>query len=243
MISIFPTLAALSAAVADRLVQIAQTAVSTRGRFLWVLSGGSTPEPLYRLLAHPPYRDQMPWRSTVAFWGDERLVPPDTAGSNYRQAADLLLRHTLIPKTHIVRMRGELSAEEAVHDYTKQLTQWTTPPRVWPRFDLVLLGLGSDGHTASLFPGPISTAETQQAVMAAAADYGDRPAPRLTLTPRVLNDARHVFFLVAGGEKREALAATRAALHQPMKWPAQRIHPDDGELHWYVDEAAASVNA
>ncbi|HID28743.1 MAG TPA: hypothetical protein EYP19_01925, partial [Desulfobacterales bacterium] len=121
-----------------------------------------------------------------------------------------------------------------------QLRQLAEPNRAWPRFDLAVMGLGGDGHTASLFPGPIPAAELRDPVMAVTADYDGRPAQRITLTPLVFNDARHVLFLVMGENKAEAVTAVLRGPHQPEKWPAQRIESGNGRLVWFLDEAAAS---
>ncbi len=239
---IFKDKDALSEAAAQLVVETARSAIKENGRFLIALSGGGTPARMFHLLAQPPYVKQIPWAQTHVFWGDERLVPPDDPGSNYGQAARLLLNHVPIPAENIHRAKGELDGKMAVADYTAQLRQLAEPGRAWPRFDLAVMGLGSDGHTASLFPGPIPEAETRVPVMAVTADYDGRPAQRITLTPLVFNDARHVLFLVMGENKAEAVTAIRHAPYQPQKWPAQRIKPGNGRLIWYLDEAAASLH-
>jgi len=236
---VFPDAAALSQAAAQRFVAIARKAVAARGRFTVALSGGSTPQALYRLLSQPPYTETVPWAQTHVFWGDERLVPPDHPGSNYGQAAHILLDRVPIPAAHIHRARGELAPDEAVADYSRQLAHFAAGGRAWPRLDLALMGTGGDGHTASLFPGPIPDTEKQQPVMTVTADYDGRPAQRITLTPLVFNDARHVLFLVTGESKAAALAAVLHGPFQPEQWPAQRIQPANGKLIWMVDEAAA----
>ena len=174
------------------------------------------------------------------FWGDERLVPPDDTGSNYYHAAQLLLDQVHVPAENIHRVKGELSSEAAVLDYTAQLQSFTTGQRSWPRFDLVLLGLGSDGHTASLFPGSPGKDGPEMAVKAVTANYEDRPSQRLTLTPTVFNDARHVLFLVTGANKAEAAAAVLEGPYDPEQWPAQRIQPSAGIITWLIDNAAAA---
>ena len=174
------------------------------------------------------------------FWGDERLVPPDDAGSNYYHAAQLLLDKVHVPAENIHRVKGELSAEAAVLDYTAQLQSFAKDRRDWPRFDLVLLGLGSDGHTASLFPGSSAEDAPGTAVKAVTADYEDRPSQRLTLTPAVFNDAHHVLFLVTGANKADAVAAVIDGPSDPEQWPAQRIQPSTGSITWLIDKAAAT---
>ncbi len=227
----FPSLLELSHAAAEQVVQLAQEAVQKNGRFSFCLSGGSTPETLYRLLAAPPYASQMPWAQTHLFWGDERLVPPDAPGSNYYQVHQLLLPSVSIPPEQVHRAKGELSPAEAVADYTHQLGHFAAPAP-WPRFDLVLLGMGSDGHTASLFPGPISHEEMTQPIIAVTADYDGRPAQRISLTPLVFNQARHILFLLTGKNKRDTLTAVLHGPHLPQQYPAQRIQPQSGRLSW-----------
>ena len=152
-VRIFKDSEALSQAAAGLFVEAAVEAVETRGRFLVALSGGGTPAGLYHLIAKEPHRHQVDWLHTFVFWGDERCVPPDDAGSNYRQAVDTLLSHVPIPVENILRIKGELEPAEASRDYARILKDYAPPGLDWPRFDLVLLGMGEDGHTASLFPG------------------------------------------------------------------------------------------
>lgn len=235
-VQVFADAAALSEAAALLFVREAQTAVSTHNRFLVALSGGTTPAAMFRLLATPPLVSQVPWHHTHLFWGDERLVPPDDPGSNYGQAYDLLLRHVPIPSDNIHRAKGELSPAAAVADYETRLAAVAENGRFFPRFDLTIMGLGNDGHTASLFPGPVRAEEQTGAVMAVTAVYEDRPAHRLTLTPRLFNDARHVLFLVAGKSKAGAVTAVLHGPHAPETWPAQRIQPTDGVVSWYLDQ-------
>jgi 6-phosphogluconolactonase len=225
---------AMSVAAAEKFSELAQAAVAANGRFLAALSGGNTPRRLFSLLGQTPYADHIPWDKTYLFWGDERLVPPEDTGSNFRQAYDLLLQAVPIPPHHIHRVKGEQEPAAAVSDYRQQLQALAEPGRAWPRFDLVLLGLGSDGHTASLFPGPIPPAENVQPVIAVSADYDGRPAQRLSLTPLVFNDARHLLFLVAGTSKTDALTAVLNQEGTPEQWPAQRIQPHHGQVLWFV---------
>lgn len=231
--------AAVAGAAADLFAATVSAAVAERGQALVALSGGSTPLAMFRRLAAPPHAATIPWAQTHIFWADERLVPPDDPGSNFHHAHDLLLRHVPLPAANIHRPRGEQPAAAAVSDYTAQLAHYArdvaTP---WPRFDLVLLGLGSDGHTASLFPG--SPVEADGAVRAAQADYDGRPAERLTLTPPVFNDARTLAFLVTGSSKADAVAATLQGDTDLVAHPAQRIRTDDGRVIWLLDEAAAA---
>lgn len=240
VLRVFPDPAALTQAAAAQFATLAIEAVAAREQFLVALSGGSTPQALFKRLSQPPYSTVIPWRHIHIFWGDERLVPPEDEGSNYYHAQQLLFDYVPLPPANIHRARGEFEPAAAVRDYINQLQQAATGNRPWPRFDLVLLGMGSDGHTASLFPGSIPPEETRSPVQAVTAIYEDRPAARLTLTPLVFNDARHVVFLVTGENKAAALAAVLQGPDDPAQWPAQRIQPHHGTLTWLVDEAAAS---
>ena len=235
---IFKDLDVLSTAAAEIFVRASTDAITTRGRFLVALSGGSTPAGLYQLLASEPYRDQIDWGKTFVFWGDERCVPPDDEGSNYHQAHEILLSHVPVPAGNILRVKGELVPYEASIAYAQSLKDFANPGFDWPRFDLVLLGMGADGHTASLFPG--SQIEIKSPTLAVTADYEGRPANRVTLTSLVLNDARKVLFLVGGWNKAVTLSRVIGDESIPEQLPAQRIHPTDGQVIWLVDEAAAS---
>jgi 6-phosphogluconolactonase len=215
-------------------------AAQARQAVSFVLAGGGTPLAVYAALAG---RADVPWPRVHVFWGDERLVPPDDPGSNYRAAREALLTHLPIPAENVHRPRGEWPAEAAVADYATQLRAWAAArdpgaPHPWPRFDVVLLGLGEDGHTASLFPG--STVEAEEPVLAVSADYQGRPAGRVTLTPAVINDARHVIFLITGAGKAEAVYQTLRGADDPRRYPAQRIRPADGQVTWLLDRAAAA---
>jgi 6-phosphogluconolactonase len=236
-IEISPDLPALSQAAASLFARLAHEAVAARGLFRACLSGGSTPRELFRLLAQPPYQASLPWGQMEFYWGDERLVPPDDPESNYHQAWQELLAHVPVDPGRIVRMKGELSPAEAAADYAAQLRAHAGPGLAWPILDLVLLGLGADGHTASLFPNSDPAPGETQPVLAVTGDYQGRPANRVTLTPLVFNSARQVYFLVNGAEKAAALAATLAPTRDPRRWPAQRIHP--AAVTWLVDSAAA----
>ncbi len=233
----------LAGEAAELTVRELSAAVAQKGVASFVLAGGGTPLGLYRVLAAPPLAQAVPWAHVHFFWGDERLVPPDDPGSNYAAALENLLAPLSIPPDHIHRMRGELPAEEAAADYAGQLRAWAAAhdpgaPHPWPRFDLVLLGLGEDGHTASLFPG--SSPAAGGPVMAVTADYQGRPAGRVTLTPSALNDARHVVFLVSGSGKADAVYNT---LHtdDPSRFPAQRIRLAEGRVTWLLDPPAATM--
>ncbi len=237
-VRIYDTKGELTHSAAARILRIANRSVDERDRFKIALSGGHTPLPVYEALSRQPYSWEMPWRKTQFFWGDERLVPPDDPGSNYKQAWDHMLEHLGIDPAQIHRIKGELPSEEAVDEYRRELITHADTGLAWPRFDLVVLGLGANGHTASLFPGAIRKEEHMSPVMAALADDPDRPAKRVTLTPMAINSALNVLFLVSGEAKSGAVAAVLQGERDPLRWPAQRIDPTRGELLWYIDSAA-----
>jgi 6-phosphogluconolactonase len=235
-IVVVPDPAALAREAAQLLANLAKEAVESRGRFSVALSGGSTPGALYRLLAEAPYRDQIPWKQIHLFWGDERCVPPDDPGSNFRLAEDALITQVPIPSENVHRVLGELDPERAARAYVKEMEDFFCGPRT--RFDLVLLGLGDDGHTASLFPQSAALQETERLAVAVEARYGDRPAYRVTLTLLAINTARQIWFLVMGQTKAEIV---QAVLEDRAKGlPAQRVQPTAGQLTWLLDAAAAS---
>lgn len=240
-VQVFDKAAELSRSAAAYIHRIAERAVEERSSFKIALSGGQTPLPVYEQLTRQPYSWEMPWRKTQFFWGDERLVPPDDPGSNYKQAWDHMLQHLGTDANQIHRIRGELPSEDAVEAYRRELAIHADSGLAWPRFDLVLLGLGANGHTASLFPGPIPKGESRSPVMATLADDPDRPAKRVTLTPMAINSALNVLFLVTGEEKSAAVAAVLQGERDASKWPAQRINPEPRELLWYIDAAASQA--
>ena len=237
-VKIFPDSRALSQSAAVLFDNLARDAVALRGKFLCALSGGGTPAALFQLLAQSPYRESLPWDRMFFFWGDERSVPPVDPGSNYYQARQALLSHVPVPEQNIFRARGELGSPLAAEDYARQLKSCADSGQEWPRFDLVLLGLCADGHTASLFPGSPQTSGL--ATVAVTANYQDRPANRVSLTPDVINAARNVVFLAVGAEKAAAFTSTLTGPREPLRLPAQRIMPRDGRLWWLVDQTAAS---
>jgi len=229
-VTIVPDPDALADAAARLTVDVAAHAIATRGRFMWALAGGETPRTTYERLALPPFRERVDWRHTWVFFGDERAVPPDDAGSNYRMAHEALLSRVPIPAAQVLRIRGEAEdLEVAAADYARALGEaFGTRRGALPRFDLVLLGLGVDGHTASLFPDSPVVREVFRAVAA---------VHRLTLTLPVLNAAARVVFLVAGAEKAKVV---KAVLGERATLPAAMVRPADGELVWLLDRAAAA---
>ena len=236
-IRIFNDLEDLSRAAAILFIEQAEQAIAERNRFLVALNGGSTPTRLFQLLATDEH-EKADWSKVHIFWGDERCVPPDDSGSSYGQARDILLSHVFIPDVNIHRIQGELGPVEASKDYSLTLKGFASPPFEWPRFDLVYLGMGEDGHTASLFPG--SPVDVPEPTMPVTAYYQDRPANRVTLTPIVFNSARMIVFMATGEKKAKTLAEVLSDRYNPAQYPAQRINPNDGRLMWLVDKTAAS---
>lgn len=235
-IVIFSDPPALAREAAQRFTDLAREAVESRGRFSVALSGGSTPGGLYRLLAQDPFRRQVPWQQVHLFWADERSVPPDDPESNYRLAREALIDRVPIPAGNVHRVQGELEPGAAARAYERDLSDYFCGPRT--RFDLVLLGLGGDGHTASLFPGSDALQESDRLALAVEAHYEGRPASRVTLTLPAINSARHVWFLVTGSAKA---GIVRAVLEgEGSDLPAQQIRPTAGALIWLLDSGAAS---
>jgi 6-phosphogluconolactonase len=215
---------------------VARNAVQVRGRFTVSLSGGSTPRGLYARLAQSSHN--LPWDKIFFFWGDERHVPPDDEDSNYRMVRETLLSQAPIPPDHVFRMYAEESdAAQVAEQYEQALTQFFgLKPGELPRFDLVLLGLGPDGHTASLFPGSAALGEGLRLV---AANWVEKFGHyRLTFTAPVINNAAEVIFLVSGAEKAAALQAVLYGNASADEFPAKLIQPRNGRLIWLVDRAA-----
>ena len=234
---IFKDLEQLSRHAAELFVEQAAQAIRKRDRVLVALNGGNTPGRLFQLLA-ADYRDKVDWSKTHAFWGDERCVPATDPGSSYGQAKEIFLQHVTIPEDQVHRVQGELAPASAAAAYAQTLKLFAEDHLDFPRFDLVYLGMGEDGHTASLFPG--SPVDVTESVIPVTANYQDRPANRVTMTPLVFNQARTVVFMATGEKKANTLAEVLSDRYNPELYPAQRIDPKDGELIWLVDEDAAS---
>ncbi|HEU4340239.1 MAG TPA: 6-phosphogluconolactonase [Candidatus Binatia bacterium] len=229
----------LAERAAEIFVVLAGQAEGATGRVSVALSGGSTPKSFYALLSSSRYRDRIPWTRIHLFWGDERCVPPDHTESNYRMVREVLLSKIAIPAENVHRMAGEKEPDIAAAEYEAELKRFfRLSSGALPRFDLILLGLGEDGHTASLFPGSEALKQTKRLVTAC---YVTKlKSHRLTLTFSVLNAGAVVIFLVAGKNKapivREVLKAKAASL------PAGKVKPVDGRLIWFIDlEAAAEL--
>lgn len=241
----------LALKAARRFARLADQYVVGCGRFTVALSGGSTPRAMFSLLAEHPFSDTVPWSSIYFFWGDERCVPPDHSDSNYRMANETLLSKVPVPERNIFRIPAEIpEPQRAAEEYTTALKEFfaagrsgskpgTAPLSSLPRFDLVFLGMGPDGHTASLFP---HSAALQAGEQIAVANYVEKfKAYRITLTAATINNARNVTFLAAGEDKAEALKNVLEGPDDPDLYPSQMIHPSNGTLLWMVDEAAASL--
>ena len=228
---------ALSAAAAEEFAHCAEKAIGDNGRFCVALSGGNTPRSVYSLLAGK-YAGSLPWAKIHIFFGDERSVPPDHADSNYRMSRESLLSKVPIPDANVHRIRAELPAQEAAELYAKELRAFFgLAGDAWPRFDLILLGIGDEGHTASLFPDSAALSEQSKLVVA---NWVEKfQTWRITLTFPVLNHAAEVLFLVSGASKAEILRN----IFDPSKtnvYPAQAVRPQNGKLLWIVDRAAAA---
>lgn len=227
----------LAHTAAELFVALAKPAIAEQGRFTVALSGGSTPKALYQLLAREPYANQIEWPHVHIFWGDERCVSPDHPDSNYRMAREAFLQYVPLLPENIHPMHGDIDPAQASAEYEQQL-------RIFfgnglPAFNLVLLGMGDDGHTASLFPGTAAIHEQNRWVIG---HYVEKlESWRLTLTPPVINAAAQITFLVAGKSKAERLRDVLKGPYQPDVLPSQIVKPTEGRLVWLVDEEAASL--
>jgi len=235
-LTVYPDAHALTRAAAAYVAGAALRAVALRGRFTVALAGGSTPRPVYERLARDPLAAAVPWDRVHVVFGDERCVPPDHPDSNYRMAREALLDHVPLPSDQIHRMRGEADPMTAAAAYESELNALLSGAGR-PALDMVLLGLGDDAHTASLFPGTPALNERERWV--AAQHVPKLDAWRLTLTPPALNAAREAVFLVSGAGKTAALRAVRHGPQDPERLPAQIVRPASGVRTWLVDADAA----
>jgi 6-phosphogluconolactonase len=235
-ITVLPDGAALAAAAAEHAVDVLGRTLGARDLAHVALAGGSTPRAMNALLSAVPLRSALDWRRVVFWFGDERCVSPDDPDSNYRMNRETLLEPLRIDPSRVHRLRGEDDPEAAAADYAAILTRELGSQ---PRLDLILLGMGPDGHTASLFPGTVAGISHTDACIA---HYVPQLARwRLTLTPATINAARHVAITAGGAEKAGALAAVLEGPRDVDAYPSQIVHPHDGELHWFVDAGAASL--
>jgi len=241
---VLPDAMALADAVAERFVAAADEAIGVRGRFVVALGGGATPRATFERIASAPMIARVDWTRVHVVWGDERCVSPDDPASNFRLARETVLDHVPVRPEHVHRIHGEVDPVVAAAQYEATLRQLfatpTGPPRATSRarIDLALLGLGPDGHTASLFPASEGLHEFVRWVIPAHTDAV--PARRITLTPAVLNAAAEVVFVVSGVAKADVLQRVLEGPHRAAELPAQAIAPSNGHLRWYVDAAAAS---
>jgi 6-phosphogluconolactonase len=247
MIKIFDSIEKLNVFAAEKIVEIAAALIRSKGNFTIALAGGSTPKALYQLLWSEEYKNKIDWTKVFFFFGDERTVPPDSEESNFRMANENLFAPLQIADENIFRWKTErLDAELIAADYeltilnffdsNNDLTDFSGDSE-FPQFDLILLGMGDDGHTASLFPA--SQALNEKELIAAANPVEKLNTTRLTLTFPVINNARNVIFLVKGADKAETLREVLHGEFQPHKLPSQNVKPAGGNLFWLVDETAA----
>jgi 6-phosphogluconolactonase len=234
-LDVLPDAGALAGAAAERITECLTGAIQTRGQAVLVLSGGSTPRLTYERLSEPALASRVPWACVHVLWGDERCVPPDHADSNYRMAREMWLDRVPVPPANVHRIHGEddpAAAASAYEAILRDLVRTAGPP------DLVLLGLGEDGHTGSLFPGGAAARERTRWVVP---EYAAATARwRVTLTPVVINTAAEVLFLVSGALKAGILERVLQGPHRPDELPVQTIAPVRGRVRWLVDRAAAA---
>jgi 6-phosphogluconolactonase len=233
---------ALAKRAAQEFVQAATSAVLENGSFSVALSGGSTPKALYSLLVtDEAIRAQLPWDKMQIFFGDERNVGPNHSDSNFRMAAESLLSKVPLKPDQVHRIKGEYTdADKAAREYEQDIrASFQLGSGEFPRFDLILLGLGNDGHTASLFPGTTALHEKQRLVVSNW--VGKLLTHRVTLTAPAINHAGRVMFLVAGADKASALKAVLEGAREPDQLPAQLIEPPKGKLLWLADDTAAGL--
>ena len=234
---IYPDTNTLSHEAAQYIVRLATEAIVSHGRFSIAISGGSPPRVLYGLLGDEPYRNQINWSQVEIFWSDERCVPPDSSDSNYQLAQEVLFSKLSISASQIHRMPADKPDRDAASlEYTQEMQRAFGTDGI-PSFDLLQLGMGPEGHTASLFPHQPSLHEQQRLVMPV--NVPKPPPPRLTFTPPLLNAAKHVLFLVTGSDKADAVQAVLEGGYQPEEYPAQIVRPPHGDVTWMLDTAAA----
>jgi 6-phosphogluconolactonase len=235
IIDIVPNSSALAERAAQEFVGLAKKELQSKSRFTVALAGGSTPQQMYVRLREAT----LSWDHIDFFWGDERCLPLNDKDSNFHMVNEALLKFIPIPIENIHRILGEIPGEKAAKNYEDDLRRFFG--RAAPRFSLIILGLGSDGHTASLFPG--SSAIREKSRWAVSVNHRVSPPPlvdRVTLTLPVLNAAAHVLFLVSGSEKAKLLSQVLHGQFKPDLFPAQAVKPVDGTLHWLVDQDAAA---
>jgi 6-phosphogluconolactonase len=234
-LNVFQTVDEFNKAAIEYIISIANKSIADSGRFTIVLSGGETPAKIYSLLAEPPFSNQISWEKTFVFWGDERCVPFDSERNNAHNAIVLLLKKVSVPTSNIFRIPVDLVPIEAAAKYQKTINNFFEVES--PKFDLILLGLGENGHTASLFPG--TEVVNEHGIGVREVYVKEENTFRITMTAPLINSAYHILFLVTGEKKAVILKKVLAGSYQPDKYPAQLIKPTDGELVWFVDSSAA----
>ncbi|MEO5582641.1 MAG: 6-phosphogluconolactonase [Saprospiraceae bacterium] len=237
-INAFESITELNEALAEYIIYIANQSILSRGRFIIALSGGQTPKSLFTFLAQPSYGDRIPWSKTFIFFVDERCVPLDDERNNAYMARTILLDHVGIPSTNIHVIPVNLPPEKAAATYEKTLTDFFGDQAL--TFDLILLGLGDNGHTASLFPYTDVLSEQSVGIKVVNINLlGDQPEFRISMTAPLINQAHQIVFLVTGASKGRILNYVLNGSYKPYEYPAQLIKPTDGELWWYTDWKAA----
>jgi 6-phosphogluconolactonase len=236
-LTVFPDQSSFIGGAADFIAEHATRSIAERGQFVLALSGGSTPRSIYARLATSDFTDRINWLKVQIFFGDERCVPQEDSLSNYRMAREALLDHVTLPPGNIHRIRGEEDPFLASTSYERELQRFFRSTSA-PIFDLILLGLGENGHTASLFPGTAVLRERERWVVPQYVETLE--AWRVTFSPVLINAARDIAFLVEGEAKAEILWRVLAGPYNPDELPAQLIQPNNGQLHWLLDAAAAS---
>jgi 6-phosphogluconolactonase len=239
MIRILKNLDQVSATAAEEIIQVATDAVEKRGMFRIALSGGSTPKTLYTKLSSDDFKKQMPWQSTHFFWSDERTVPLDHPDSNYRMAKEAMFKHVDVSENQIHRIHAEAGdPNRAAEEYENEIRQHFNVASHIPKFDLILLGMGPDGHTASLFPATEALNEQKRLVVSNWVSKFN--THRITFTVTLINHAATVMFLVCGEDKAATLKAVLEGPYDPEVYPSQFIKPD-GDLIWFVDQGAGKL--
>jgi 6-phosphogluconolactonase len=244
---------ALADRVSEDFLRLVTVTLAKQERFSIALAGGQTPKQFYSRLAQEPYKSSIPWSKIWIFWGDERCVPKEHSDSNFRMASESLLQFVPVQPSHVIRMHGEDPPPQAAQEYEKFMRGFFRDSGFWPHFDLILLGLGPDGHTASLIPGTPAVANhvSEHFEERRQSEPGSAEAPqprwvvhnvvralqtvRLTFTYPVINQAKHIWFLVTGARKADAFAEVQKGPNP--NYPASLVQPVEGELKWYVDKA------
>jgi len=236
-VQVFQTKAQLVRATVNRIIHTIERSVRTTGRCSIVLAGGNTPRDVYGMLACSPSKNRINWDLLHLFWGDERAVPPDHPDSNFHMVHEALLGHITIPQENIHRIFGELGPRKAASRYSDELEQYFLGQA--KKFDLILLGLGEDGHTASIFPRTEAVSEATKSV--GAVFVPQLKAWRVTMMLPLINAAKSIIFLISGSEKSQIVRNLMDLQSPESRWPASMVQPEDGSLHWFLDSSAASL--